>query len=62
MNGARWLGPVWRRDSENVLRRALDFEVIGRRGLGQQKLPGKRQMKECIKQIGLKKEDATTFN
>ena len=31
-SGVRWYGHVLRRDNGNVLRRALEFEVAGRRG------------------------------
>ena len=49
-SGVRWYG--------HALRRALDFEVAGRRGHGRQNMMWKRQVKEYIDQIGLKKEDA----
>ena len=31
-SGVRWYGEVLRRDSDQVLRRALDFEVVGKKG------------------------------
>ena len=34
VSGVRWYGHVLRRDNCDVLRRALDFEVVGRRGHG----------------------------
>ena len=33
-SGVRWYGHVLRRDSRDVLRRALNFEVVRRRGCG----------------------------
>ena len=45
-NGARWYGHVLRRDNGDVLRRALDFEVAGRRGRGRPNMTWKRQVKE----------------
>ena len=35
-SGVRWYGHVLRRDNGDVLRRALDFEVAGKRGVGRQ--------------------------
>ena len=35
VSGVRWYGHVLRRDNGDVLRRALDFEVVERRGCGQ---------------------------
>ena len=56
--GVRWYGHVLRRDNGDVLRRALDFEVAGRRGRGRLNMTWKRQVEEHINQIGLKREDA----
>ena len=39
-------------------RRALDFEVVGRRGHGQPHMTWKRQVEEHINQIELKRVDA----
>ena len=50
---------VLRRDNGDVLRRALDFEVAGRRGRGRLNMTWKRQVEEHIYQIGLKRKDAT---
>ena len=47
-----------RRDDGDVMRRALDFEVAGRRGRGRPNMTWKRQVEEHIDQIGVKKEDA----
>ena len=33
-NSVRWYGHVLRREDGNVLRRALDFEVVGQRKKG----------------------------
>ena len=49
---------VLRRDNGDVLRRALDFEVAGRRGRGRPNVTWKRQVAEHIIQIGLKREDS----
>ena len=37
-SGVRWYGHVLRRDNGDVLRRALNFEVTGRKGHGQPNL------------------------
>ena len=55
----RWHGHVLRRNSDDVLRRALDFEVAGRRWRGQLNMKSKRQVEEHINQIGLKRKDTT---
>ena len=57
-SGVRWYGHVLRRDNGIVLRRALDFEVAGRRRRGRPIMSWKRQVIEHADQIGLKKEDA----
>ena len=57
-SGVQWYGHVLRRDNGNVLRRALVFEVAGRRGHGGLNVTWKRQVEEHINQIGLKREDA----
>ena len=57
-SGVQWYGHVLRRENGDVLRRALDFEVAGRRECGRQNMRGKRQVEEHIDQIRLKKEDA----
>ena len=54
----RWYGHVLRRDNGDILRRALDFEVVVRRKCGQPNMTWKKQVQEHINQIGLKKEDA----
>ena len=55
----RWYGHVFRRDGDDGLRGALDFEVVGRRGHGRPTMMWRRKVEENIKQIGPKKEDAT---
>ena len=57
-SGVRRYGHVLRRDNGDALRRALDFEVAGRRGRGRPNMTWKRQVEEHINQIGLKREDA----
>ena len=42
----------------HVLRRALDFEVAGRRGRWRPNMMWKKQVEEHINQIGPKREDA----
>ena len=42
----------------HVLRRALDFEVVGRSGCGWLNMTWERQVEKHINQIGLKREDA----
>ena len=56
--GVRWYGHVLRRNNSEVLRRALDFEVAGKRELGRPNIMWKRQVEEHINQIELKNEDA----
>ena len=46
-SGVQWYG--------HVLRRALNFEVAGRRGRGRPNMTWKRQVEEHIHQIGLKR-------
>ena len=57
-SGVRWYGHVLRRDNDDVLRRALDFKVAGRRGRGRPNMTWKRQVEEHINQIGMKRKDA----
>ena len=58
-SGVRWYGHVLRRNNGDVLRRALEFEVAGRRGRGGPNMMWKRQVEEYTNQIGLKTEDIT---
>ena len=57
VTGVQWYGHVLRRDNGDVLRRALGFEVAGRRGR-QPNMTWKRLVEEDINQIGLKRKDA----
>ena len=50
---------VLKRYDDNVLRKALNNKMIGRRGSGKSKTWQRKQVEEHIEQIGLKKEDAT---
>ena len=45
-SGLRWYAHVLRRDNGDVLRRALDCEVAGRRERGRPNMTWKRQMVE----------------
>ena len=57
-NGVRWLGHVLRREEDDVLRKALAYEVDGLRRRGRPKKTWKKQVEEELKKIGLRKEDA----
>ena len=57
-SGVQWYGHILRRDNGDVLRRALDFEVAGRRGRGRPNMTWKRQVEQHTNQIHLKREDA----
>ena len=56
-HGVRWYGHVLRRDDGHVLRKALEFEVKGKRKRGQPRKTWRSQV-EKSKSVGLKKEDA----
>ena len=58
VNGVRWYGHVSRRDDGHVLKKALEFEVKGKRKQGQPKKTGKMQVEKENKSVGLEKEDA----
>ena len=47
-----------RRDVDHVLRRALEFEVVGQRGSGRPKKTWKKQVVEESRRAGLREEDA----
>ena len=47
------------RKDDDVLRRTLDFKVVGGRGRGPPKMKWRREVEEHIEQIELTKEDAT---
>ena len=57
-HGVRWYGHVLRREDDHVLRKALDFEVRGRRKRGRPKKKWKKQVEEECRRVGLRKEDA----
>ena len=57
-NGLRWYGHVLRRDDGHVLRKALEFEVKGKRKRGRPKKTCKKQMEKESKSTGLEKKDA----
>ena len=47
----RWYGHVLRWDNGDVLRRALDFDVAGKRGRGRPNMTWKRQVEEHTDQL-----------
>ena len=51
-NGVRWYAHVLRRDAGHVLRKALEFEVRGKRKPGQPKKMRKMQVEKESKSIG----------
>ena len=57
-NGVRWYGHVLRRDDGHVLRKALEFEVKGKRKRGRPKMTWKTQVEKESKSVGLEKKDA----
>ena len=61
-NGVRWYGHVLRRDDGHVLRKALEFEVWGKRKRGRPKKTWKKTWKTQVekesKSVGLEKKDA----
>ena len=57
VNGVRWYGHVLRRDNWHVLRKALEFEVKGKRKQGQPKKMWKTQVEKESKSVGLEKKD-----
>ena len=56
-NRVRWYGYVLRRDDGHVLRKALEFEVKGKRKRGRPKKTWKTQVEKESKSIGLEKKD-----
>ena len=56
--GVRCYGHVLRSDDGHVLRKALEFEVKGKRKRGQPKKTWKTQVEKESKNVGLEKEDA----
>ena len=57
-NGVRWYRHVLRRDGGHILRKALEFEVRGKRKPGRPKKTWKMQVEKESKSIGLEKKDA----
>ena len=57
-NGVRWYGHVLRRVDEHVLRKALEFEVRGKRKPGRPKKTWKMQVEKESKSVSLVKKDA----
>ena len=57
-NGVRWYGHVSRRDDGHFLRKALEFEVKGKRKRGRPKKTWKKQVEKESKSVGLDKKDA----
>jgi len=53
----RWYGHVLPRDEGDVLRRALEFEVDGKRGKGRLKVTWKGQVEKEMRKIGLQAEN-----
>ena len=53
-----WYGHVLRKEDENVIVKALKFEVSGSRGRGRPKQTWKKQVENEMKKNGLVKEDA----
>ena len=54
----RWYGHVLRKEDENVIVKALKFEVSGSRGRRRPKQTWKKQVENEMKKNGLVKEDA----
>ena len=54
----RWYGHVLRKEDENVIVKALKFEVSGTRGRERPKQTWKKQVENEMKKNGLVKEDA----
>ena len=54
----RWYGHVLRKEDENVIVKALKFEVSGSRGRGRPKQTWKKQLENEMKKNGQGKEDA----
>ena len=57
-NAVRWYGHVLRREDSDVLKKALNFSVNGKRKRGRPKMTWRRRVEEEIHSIGLEKKDA----
>ena len=57
VNEVRWYGHVLRRGDRHVLRKALEFEVKGKRKRGRPKKTGRYASGKESKSVGLEKED-----
>ena len=57
-NGVRWYGHVLRREDNDILQKALTYEVDGPRKRGRPKKMWKKQVEESSIKIGLRMEDA----
>ncbi|XP_067034762.1 uncharacterized protein [Acropora muricata] len=57
-NEVRWYGHVLRRDDGHILRKALEFEVRGKRKPGRPKKTWKMQVENENKSVGLERKDA----
>ena len=57
-NSMRWYGHVLRRDEEDVLKKALNFKVDGKRRRGRPRKTWKDQVEAEMKRAGLKRVDA----
>jgi len=57
-NGVRWYRHVLMRDDGQVLRKALEFEVRGKRKRGRPKKMWKTQVEKESKSVGLEKKEA----
>ena len=58
--GVRWYGHVLRRDDGHVFRKALEFEVKGKRKQGQPKKTWKMQVEKESRSVGLEKENESS--
>ena len=56
--GVGWYGHVLRRDGGHILRKALEFEIRGKRKRGRPKTTWKMQVEKESKSVGLEKKDA----
>ena len=57
-NGVRWYRHEIRRDDDNILKKAMMLEVIGKRKRGRPKMTCRRQVEESVKKVELKIEEA----